>query len=293
MISFRNHLLSLVAVFIALAIGIVLGGGPLSEVGEQTTRATSAASGPETRAAEVGEEFARSAAPVLYGDTLADRPVAVLTFPGTDPDLVEELAGQVEAAGATVATRQALGAGLVSTGEKALVDTLGSQLVEQLPDGVVTEEATTYERIGELLGRAVASQEPEGAERDAPATTILEGMSGADLLADVAEADVRAPLLLVVLGDEVSGEGGDDIVAGLVRGLDRSSVGTVVVGSSDSGEGQLGRLRDADGLGEASSVDGVELAPGQVAAVLALGRSLTGSGGSFGASGDDGVVPLG
>ena len=33
MISYRHHIVSLVAVFLALAVGIVLGGGPLTELG--------------------------------------------------------------------------------------------------------------------------------------------------------------------------------------------------------------------------------------------------------------------
>ena len=39
MITLRHHLLTIVAVFLALAAGIVLGGGPLSDVGP--TAATS------------------------------------------------------------------------------------------------------------------------------------------------------------------------------------------------------------------------------------------------------------
>lgn len=293
MISFRNHLLSLVAVFIALAVGIVLGGGPLSDVREDATQATSTSTEPDSPTVEHGEQFAAAVAPTLYGETLAGRSVLVLTFPGADTGTLDELAEQVEVAGGTVTARQQLGEGLVSTGEKALVDTLGSQLAEQLPDGVVSEEATTYDRIGELLGRAVASTEAEGDGRDTAATTILEGMRGADLLADVTETDERPPLLLVALGDEVSGEGGDEIVGGLVRGLARAALGTVVVDATDTGDGQLGRLRSADALGEAASVDGIENDPGRVAAVLALGRALGETGGSFGASGGDGVVPLG
>ena len=41
MITLRHHLLTIVAVFLALAAGIVLGGGPLSDVGP--TVATSSA----------------------------------------------------------------------------------------------------------------------------------------------------------------------------------------------------------------------------------------------------------
>ena len=42
MISFRQHVVTLVAVFLALAVGVVLGGGPLSEVGRDAFTSTSA-----------------------------------------------------------------------------------------------------------------------------------------------------------------------------------------------------------------------------------------------------------
>ena len=41
MITLRHHVLTIVAVFLALAAGIVLGGGPLSEVGPAVTSARS------------------------------------------------------------------------------------------------------------------------------------------------------------------------------------------------------------------------------------------------------------
>ena len=42
MISFRTHVVTLVAVFLALAVGVVLGGGPLSELGRGSEQDTAA-----------------------------------------------------------------------------------------------------------------------------------------------------------------------------------------------------------------------------------------------------------
>jgi hypothetical protein len=68
----------------------------------------------------------------------------------------------------------------------------------------------------------------------------------------------------------------------------------VVAGTTaDGGEGQLGRFRDEAAAAEVTTVDGVDTAAGQVATVMALGRSVETRGGSFGASGADGPVPLG
>lgn len=297
MISFRTHLVTLVSVFLALAVGVVLGGGPLSEVG-RTDGAGSTATDLEAAArteaaADYGDRFALESAASLYAGRLAERQVSVVTLPGAPTQTVEALTEQVTAAGGTVTGTHALSEAMVSPHEKSLVDTLGSQLAAQLPQDTVSADAPTYERIGQLLGFALAVTTPEPGESTAQTSAVLEGMRGAELLPDTDPVETRSPLLLVVLGDEVDGEGGDDIVGGLVRGLARSALGVVVAGETSDGSDQVGRLRAASALGTATSVDGVETAPGRVAAVLGLARSLTVQGGAFGASGADGALPLG
>ena len=97
--------------------------------------------------------------------------------------------------------------------------------------------------------------------------------------------------MLVVLGDDTD----DAILSGLVAGLAARSVGVVVAGSTATGAsgGDLGALRTEPVADQVASVDGVERPLGQVTATLALIRSLTTKGGSFGASGSDGAVPVG
>ena len=56
MISYRHHIVSLVAVFLALAVGIVLGGGPLTDLGR-------AAEAPATRAPPPSAPPSRRSAP--------------------------------------------------------------------------------------------------------------------------------------------------------------------------------------------------------------------------------------
>lgn len=295
MITLRHHIVSLVSVFLALAVGIVLGGGPLSEIGRAEGRSADTGLDPAMTAAQqradFGDAFAGSAASTVYAGRLAERAVAVVTLPGADTGVVDQLVEQVGAAGGTVSGTYAVGDALVGTGEKSLVDTLGSQLMTQQPDGAVSAEATTYDRMGELIGLATASTKPEGQGPDAKAAAILEGLQGADLLTGPPEQARRAPLVLVVLGDEPAVDGGDTILAGLVAGLARQSVGVVVAGDLADGAGQLGRLRTIGTA--AATVDGVDTPAGRVATVVALARSLTTPGGAFGASGSDGPLPLG
>ena len=295
MISLRHHLLTIVAVFLALAAGIVLGGGPLSDV----TQRTSAASAPaaETPAdapgAAYAEGFAAAVAPTLVGGKLEGREVVVLSVPGADEQLVTALADQVSAAGGTVSARVRLTAEMVDPSQKSLVDTLGSQLMTQQGDAV-DADASTYDRMGQLLGLAVATTTPEGEDVTGKARAITEAAAGADLVEPLKDVERRAPLVLMVLGTDAEDAGSDAILAGLAAGLGRQAAGVVVAGTTaDGGTGQLGRFRADPASAELTTVDGIDTAPGRITAVLALARALDTKGGAFGASGADGPVPLG
>ncbi len=297
MITLRHHLLTIVAVFLALAAGIVLGGGPLSDVGP--TAATSSGEGETAPAADRAqtdytESVVSALGPATVSGRLADRSVAVVTVPGADEQVVTALTEQVTAAGGTVSARYDLSADIVDPGQKSLVDTLGSQLLTQQAEGDVAAEASTYDRIGQLLGLAVATKEAGGQDVNGKARAIVDAVSGAGLMAEPGEVSQRSPLVLVVLGTDAGDEGSDAILAGLAQGLAVQAAGVVVAGvTSDGGEGQLGRLRADPVSAAVATLDGVDTAAGRVATILTLQRSLTTPGGAFGASGADGPVPLG
>ena len=150
MITFRQHVVTLVAVFLALAVGVVLGGGPLSEVGRGDDDAAAQPAEIEENADVIafGNRFAVSGAPKLYNDGLAGRPVALVTMPGADEGTVRGLVGQVEHAGGSLTGTYTVRDGMVDAGDKSLVDTLGSQLVTQLGSASADVSAPTYELMG-------------------------------------------------------------------------------------------------------------------------------------------------
>ena len=297
MITLRHHLLTIVAVFLALAAGIVLGGGPLSDVGP--TEATSSGETDAPPAADRAqtdytESVVSALGPATVGGRLAERSVAVVTVPGADEQVVTALTEQVTAAGGTVSARYDLSEDIVDPGQKSLVDTLGSQLLTQQAEGDVAAEASTYDRIGQLLGLAIATKEAGGQDMNGKARAIVDAVTGAGLMAEPGEVAQRSPLVLVVLGTDAGDEGSDAILAGLAQGLAVQAAGVVVAGvTSDGGEGQLGRLRADPASAAVATLDGVDTGAGRVAAVLTLQRALTTPGGAFGASGADGPVPLG
>jgi hypothetical protein len=290
LISFRQHVVTLVAVFLALAVGVVLGGGPLAEVSRDALTSTSAQ--PKSRPGEdqsaFGDAFATATATRLYDEKLAGRSVALVSLPGADQRVVEGLVGQIEHAAGTLEAKYALQPGLVDPGEKSLVDTLGSQLMTQLDSEAADKDAPTYERMGQLLGTAITTRDEDGAGAGQEPSSIRQSLAGADLVVSPESAG-RAPLVLVVLGDDTD----DDILGGLLTGLASRALGVVVAGDTRSGtNGDVAALRTRPEAANVTTVDGVELAVGQVTTVLALVQSLAEKGGSFGASGSDGAVPL-
>jgi hypothetical protein len=286
-ISYRHHIVSLVAVFLALAIGVALGGGPLSDLGrdDKPASATTREQRTAARTASYGDDFAAASAAKLYAAGLRDHPVSVLTMPGAAGDVVSALGAQVEAAGGTVASTYDVQPTLVDASKKSLVDALGSQLMTQLGSGAVTADAPTYERLGQLLGLAVAGGDLPSSDAD----SIRQSLAGAELLTSPETAG-RAPIVLVVLGDEID----PAILSGLVSGLAAKATGVVVAGvaASATPAGDLSALRAEPAADEVATVDGADTPLGQVTTVLALIRSLSVQGGSFGASGSDGAVPL-
>lgn len=299
MITLRHHVLTIVAVFLALAAGIVLGGGPLSDVGSNVAAAGNGQdkdAGPAEgqAAADYNDSFLTVLGPTMVAGRLAERSVALVTVPGADEQLVAALTEAVSAAGGSVSARYGLGGDLVDPAQKSLVDTLGSQLLTQQGVDAVPADASTYDRIGQLLGLAVATKEAEGQDVTAKSRGIVDAVSGAGLMEAPGEVARRAPLVLLVLGTDAADEGSDAVLAGLVEGLAAQAAGVVVAGTLQDGtDGQLGRLRADPAASVVASVDGIDTPAGRTATIVALQRSLTTPGGAFGASGADGAVPLG
>jgi hypothetical protein len=281
----RRHLVTVLALVFAVATGIALGAGPLSHEGLVPTRsapAPEAATEPDPVA--TADDLAESAATTLLGSRLEGRSVALLSTPGADQAVLDELVAAVREADGDVVARWTAGRSLVSAQEKTLIDTLGSQLVEQLEGRGAAAGTVAYERMGQLVGRATATRQREAEVADDDALAIRQSIDAASLLSAGADEARLAPLLLVVLGSDIE----DHVVADLVSGLSFRAAGVVVAARSGARD-----LTVLDELGSVTTVDGVEGAAGRLAAVLALARADREPGRSYGASGSDGTLPLG
>ncbi|HSE08183.1 MAG TPA: copper transporter [Nocardioidaceae bacterium] len=310
MISFRYHIVSIVSVFLALAVGVALGGGPLKGEVDNTLveqveadrkakadlRAQLAAAGAGN---EFTDDFVTDVAPNLVGGTLGGRTVTLLVLPGAEEATVSSLTELVSAAGGSVGGTVRAGDGLVDVGNKQLVDELGSQLLDGVNDVTISEEAGTYERLGAILARAIATDEDGGARVDDAANSILSGLSTADLMSPAGDLTRRGSLILVVSGagpeDTEAREGASAVVTALVDAMDEATDGVVVSGpiAAARRDGVVEAVRrEVVTAQEVSTVDTLERTAGQVVAVMALAEQAAGESGHYGSvDAADGVMP--
>lgn len=310
MISFRYHIVSIVSVFLALAIGVALGGGPLQgEVDDTLVKQVEADRAAKTdlrgdiAALRSGNDFtdafAANVAPGLIGDTLTGRPVTLVVLPGAQESVITSITALIGEARGTVGGTVRVGEDLLSVSNKQLVDELGSQLLDGTPDVTVADDASGYARMGALLARAVATDEDGGAAVDDAGTSILSGLSTANLLSAEGEMDRRGSLVLFITGPASGSsderKGANSIVASLVKAIDVETDGVVVAGptSSARADGLIDAVRtDVIAARDVSTVDALDRIAGHVVVVMALAQQAAGKSGHYGAvDAADGALP--
>jgi hypothetical protein len=313
-IDFRYHLVSLVSVFLALAVGIVLGAGPLREsIGDTLTQQVNALRqekdglradvATKNASIEHRDEFITAVAPELVSGRLTDRTVAVVRLPGVDDTTLDSVVDTLGLAGAAVTSRIQLTEAWTDPDDRLLREQTASQLATGVPGGVDGEDPQA--RLDALLARALLSGVPAGpAPVDQTARGILTGLDGADLvkldgdvnsLADVAL--VLAPGVPEATGQQAAqptpAQDLSQEYVDLARSLDAVG-GTVVSGPASSATkgGFVQAVRSDDAAArEVSTVDSGGTPMGEVAAVRALRQQADGVAGQYG-SGDGATSPL-
>jgi hypothetical protein len=267
----RYHAASLVAVFLALAVGILIGAGlgdDLVSGTEDNLRESLEGDIEQARgeadelSAELEREraFSSSAYPALVGDLLAGRRIALLAY----GDLSPELAGDIEDA------LEPTGGELVEVAvvrrppdPSALASELGPGSAAALEQGTAE-----LERLGDVLGEQFALGRGRLLSRIRDNLFSRSSGEGGRLQGVIL---TRAPL-----GD-LDGEdraNADALETGLTTGVVDSGVTSVAVERSDASESSIGFFAPF----ELATVDSVDLVSGRVAMVLAL----RGADGSFG-----------
>jgi outer membrane murein-binding lipoprotein Lpp len=307
-ISMRYHAVSIAAVFLALAIGVVLGSAGVSDrllsavsgkadelAGQvQTLRTERDALAAAQRASD---EFAQRVGPAAVRGLLSGRTVTLVTS-GADAADQEAVLALLQQAGATAGGVVAL---TPAVGDPARADQLRELTSELLPTGAQLPAASdTGSLVGGLLSGVVLRP---GAQPGQPVAAeevdaVLAGLATAGFVSPGPRPQ-PGDAVLVLTGGALQGIDGGDAAAVLARlaaQLDRAGVGVVLAGRAGSAEatGAVGVARAEPGITEhVSTVDDLQTGAGRVSAVLALREQLDGRSGSYGTatSAMDGATP--
>ena len=295
MISLRTHAISLAAVFLALAIGVALGSGLLSntvlsglrddkhELQNQINTLTDEKNAFNERLSAAGE-FDAQMSPRILRDTMSGKTVVVFRTPDAQDDDVEALSRIVGQAGGTVAGTVSLTEEFVDANSaEKLLSVVNSPIV---PAGaqLSTKSVDQGSQAGDLLGiTLLINRNPAvPAVNDQQRDTVLAALRDTGFITYGTERIGAADTALVVsgggLGDDAGNEGAT--VARFAAGLAPHGSGTVIAGrdGSASGTAAVAVTRSDAGLTAAvSTVDDIDAESGRITTVLAL-QDLIGGG---------------
>lgn len=292
MISLRYHALSIAAVFLALAIGIVLGASGVSErlLGAVTTKADDLGGQVQQLTAErdalaasqrASDEFAQRIGPAAVKGALQGQTVTLVTS-GANPADRAAVVALLGDAGATVTGEVAL---TDAVGDPSRADQLRQLTAQLLPAGAQLPAASdTGSLAGGLLGGVLFAK---AGATPAQEQSVLSGLASTGFVAPGAPP-APANLALVLTGGALTGIDAADsaaVIARLAAQLDRAGGGAVLAGRAGSSEatGSVGVARaDPTITAAMSTVDDVQTGAGQVSAVLALREQVEGRAGSYG-----------
>jgi hypothetical protein len=307
--SVRRHVVALLAVLLALAIGVALGAGPLrleaSDAGSTATDQHSTQSAEDhIRQLDEGrassDAYAAATSKALVSGALKNRAVTLVQLPGASDTTVAHVTDMVEQAGGAVTARVELQEKLLDVGNRQLVDELGSQMEKSAKGAVdVPSDATGYERMGALLAHTLVTDKKRGDSVDDAGNSILAGATTAGLATVPDDIQRRGSVVVAVAGDPFGTEdvraGAGSITATLLEALDRDSRGVALVGPAASAatDGLVGLLRaDPKAAKWISTVDTGDLVSGAVVTVLALQEQAHNAAGHYGSStAPDGPLP--
>ncbi|GAA4572810.1 copper transporter [Planotetraspora kaengkrachanensis] len=299
MIDFRYHLVSIVAIFLALTVGIVLGSTVLEPAfyksAEETTSSLRQNNGnylaqiSELQSRENGNDsLVTMHLPDLVRGVLPGERVLLVEAPGAPAGLRDPIEDLVTDAGAIYAGRISLTDKFVAADQEAIVDGLANSLAAagtKFPD-----EATPYDKAAAVLAGALVTNDRTLAGRDNPAATgVLDAFQTAGLLSINGTPGQRSTMAIVLAPaqayEDDNAAKATAAVVSMAAGLDTLDLGTVLAGTtvSSGAGGAIAALHDTgEAASNVSTVDTVDMAAGRAVVVYALREQLTGKAGAYG-----------
>ena len=286
MINFRYHVVSLMAVFLALSVGIAVGvslgpavdSGLLRQAEQDRRQVTQLRNEINRRNAldayrQAYEEEAGE--PVIEG-ALRDVRVAVVTMPDAPDQVSTDLAAAVATAGGTVVREVEIRPDAFDPARSDAVTEALAGLAGQVQ---LTEDMTQAEKVGAALARSIAS--PSVEDRDALALALDTALTRGGFASISRSTDVQAQLVIVVGAEATDPPTEAELLAAHVQlGLALRERAAVVVAGPNSAEIEgtdvLAVRTDPQGSQRLSTVDVADLSSGVVTTMLAGQEQLLG-----------------
>lgn len=314
MIDFRYHIVSIVGIFLALAVGLVLGTTQLNPILTQNLRdnvhqLTADKQSLRDQLSTTEQDLNHAGAFIsavekpLIASRLTGHKVLVLAAPTAPTSLRKSLAKAIADAGGLVTGQLGITPDYLDPANQTRL----GDVVNSVAPGTVTlpENGTPGQRAAQLLASLWLAKTPadtDTPEADAALTALTQAKFIKLLSASVAPAD-----LVLVVSDETSSTDkatpsvaptttpapSDDALLDLVGAADSTSNGVVVAGTSNATKGTVLSAVRASGTSETvSTVDSADSPQGDVQVIFALAAQLRGDAGSYGAnSGADLPLP--
>jgi hypothetical protein len=308
-IDFRYHIVSLIAVFLALALGLFLGSTTLQSTVTRNLHHQADAVTGENRKLEgqkslltgqLKAEHAFTTAAEAYavrGELTGDT-VAVVSAPGVSSDDRKKLETTLQAAGASVSADVQLQPAYLDPTQDGELGALATELNlpgHALPAGNGSTEVSTE------LADALLTRPGHRAVSRGHAQQTLSALADGKFIAVSGSVPTHPASLAVMLVSAPSGsvsaktvQAQNTVLLGLARDLRSSSSGTVIAGPTPAAATTPGTLAAARGDGVlTTTISTVDLGPtdlspapdptaGRIAIVLALAENSTGVAGAYG-----------
>lgn len=301
MIDFRYHLVSIVAVFLALAIGIVVGAealpttvaNKLNSESQRAVKNNEVLSGQNTelkRQISIDQTFAQAASGLLLDHLLQGQRVVLVTAPGADGATVAGVTSAVQRAGGTVTgqvnlTPQFFDIG--TTTETALASAAG----QLAPAGFSLPNPAGVQIFGQqaaakLIAAALVNKDGQAALTSGQSQAILTGFGQQGFL-QISGANGspaltgQATLAVVIIPGTPPGNAGalspeNLALISVAHYLQLAGKGAVLAGSlQGSGPGSAIAAVTTGGAGiSLTTVDNADSVTGQIIVVQALRQML-------------------
>ncbi len=290
MISFRYHIVSLVGVFLALAVGIVVGttalNGPVThdlrnQVNDLKSDRSRLADQVNNLQGQVdtADQFASTFGSRLVAGTLTGKKILVVSLPGASTGEQDGVATQLTAAGAALSGRLALASGFTDPSQGSSITTLATGPAHPL--GLTLPQTNDPGQLGGALLAYVLVGKGESTDLK----TVLSGFSSLHMItSDPQGIEASKTVVVIGAGSQPKNSYAGQSELNLVEALAKAGGHVVVAGDRGSAQdnGVVALVRAGATKSNVSTIDNADTGFGQVSTALAVAAAEKAQVGHYG-----------